>query len=164
LNERNLPEASDTERLGAALAGSLSGTVLGPLIVYLQGELGSGKTTLARGLLRRLGVADTIRSPTYTLIESYESADRHVLHADLYRLNDAADLAPLGLRDELRADALLLVEWPDRAARALPPPDLRVTLSITNGGRLARLEAPSETGRAWLDAALQLLDSESNRV
>ena len=162
--ERKLPEAADTERIGAALAASLRGMASDPLIVYLQGELGSGKTTLARGLLRALGVADTIRSPTYTLLESYECGDRHVLHADLYRLNDAADLAPLGLRDEMASGALLLIEWPERAAKALPPPDLRVGLSFSNGGRIARLEADTPAGRAWLEAAAALLNSESKRV
>jgi tRNA threonylcarbamoyladenosine biosynthesis protein TsaE len=164
LSKRILPEVSDTERLGAALAGSLRRSAPGPLIVYLQGELGSGKTTLARGLLRALGVADTIRSPTYTLIESYNSADWRVLHTDLYRLNDAAELAPLGLRDELTAGVLLLIEWPDRATGTLPTPDLRVMLSITDAGRIAQLQAATDAGRAWLDAALRQLNSESKRV
>jgi tRNA threonylcarbamoyladenosine biosynthesis protein TsaE len=164
LNQRALPDAEDTERLGAALAGSLGGSDSGPLVVYLQGELGSGKTTLARGLLRALGVTDTVRSPTYALLESYEVANRRVLHADLYRLNGAAELAPLGLRDELTAGVLLLIEWPDRAVPALPPPDLRVTLRIERVGRIAQLEADSDVGRAWLNAALGLLNSESKRV
>ena len=164
MNERVLPEAEDTERLGAALAGSLRGSSSGALVVYLQGELGSGKTTLARGLLRELGVTDTVRSPSYTLLECYEAANRRVLHADLYRLDSAADLAPLGLRDELTAGVLLLIEWPDRAAQALPPADLRVTLRTDGLGRIALLEAGSDAGRDWLDGALRLLSTESKRV
>lgn len=164
MNERVLPEPEDTERLGAALAGSLRGSSSGALVVYLQGELGSGKTTLARGLLRQLGVTDTVRSPTYTLLECYEVAGRRVLHADLYRLNGAADLAPLGLRDELTAGVLLLIEWPDRAAQALPASDLQVTLRTDGLGRIARLEAHSNAGRGWLDATLGFLNAESKRV
>jgi tRNA threonylcarbamoyladenosine biosynthesis protein TsaE len=158
LTERMLPEATDTERLGAALAGSLRGAAPGPLVVYLQGELGSGKTTLARGLLRELGVAGTVRSPTYTLLECYESAGQRVLHADLYRLNEAAELVPLGLRDELAAGVLLLVEWPERTAQGLPPADLRIRLTIAEAGRIAQLQAGSPAGRAWLKAALALLN------
>jgi tRNA threonylcarbamoyladenosine biosynthesis protein TsaE len=164
LNERVLAQAEDTERLGAALAGSLPGSSHGPLVVYLQGELGSGKTTLARGLLRELGVTETVRSPTYTLLESYETVGRRILHADLYRLNGAADLAPLGLRDELTAGVLLLIEWPERAAEALPPPDLRVMLRTDGAGRVARLEEASNAGRAWLEASQGLQNAESKRV
>ena len=164
MNELHLAEAADTEQLGAALAGSLCPSTTGPLIVYLQGELGSGKTTLARGLLRALGVDDIVRSPTYTLLECYETVHRRVLHVDLYRLSDAADLAPLGLRDELVAGVLLLVEWPERAAPALPPPDLRVTLTTATVGRVAQLRAESSAGKAWLAAAFRPRNAELKRV
>ena len=164
MSERRLPEAADTERLGAALARGLRALGPGALVVYLEGELGSGKTTLARGLLRELGVAGTVRSPSYTLLECYECADRRVLHVDLYRLNDAAEVAPLGLRDELSSSALLLIEWPERAAEALPSPDLRVGLDIVEGGRLAQLRAETPAGHAWLEAISEPRNSESKRV
>jgi tRNA threonylcarbamoyladenosine biosynthesis protein TsaE len=164
LTELELPEAEDTECLGAALACGLGRSRAGPLALYLHGELGSGKTTLARGLLRELGIAGTVRSPTYTLLECYESGGQRVLHVDLYRLGDAADLAPLGLRDEWVPGALILIEWPERAAQELPPPDLRVTLALAPRGRSAQLEAESQAGVAWLEEALTRLDPEFRRV
>jgi tRNA threonylcarbamoyladenosine biosynthesis protein TsaE len=164
LSERALPESADTEQLGAALARSLRWSASGPLTVYLQGELGSGKTTLARGLMRELGVSDPVRSPTYTLLESYELAARRVLHLDLYRLSGAAELAPLGLRDELGPDVLLIVEWPERGARGLPGPDLRVTLTVTASGRRARLESGSPAGASWLASVLMPSTPELKRV
>jgi tRNA threonylcarbamoyladenosine biosynthesis protein TsaE len=164
LTEVALPEVEDTERLGAALACGLGQSRVGPLAMYLQGELGSGKTTLARGLLRALGIAGTVRSPTYTLLECYESEGQRVLHVDLYRLSDAVDLAPLGLRDEWVPGVLILIEWAERAAQELPPPDLRVTLAVAPRGRVAQLKAESKAGRAWLEEALTRLDPEFRRV
>lgn len=152
MNELGLLEAADTERLGAALARSLRWSTSGALTLYLQGELGSGKTTLARGLLGELGVEGTVRSPTYTLLETYEPAGHRVLHLDLYRLSGAAELTPLGLRDELGPGVLLLIEWPERAASGLPPPDLRVFLSLAPVGRVAQLNAEGIAGTAWLAA------------
>ena len=150
----DLPAVADTEQLGAALASGAPRSSADALVVYLEGELGSGKTTLARGLLRRLGVTGTIRSPTYTLLESYESQDWLVMHIDLYRLDGPQELEPLGFRDQLSAGALLLVEWPERAAQALPPPDLRIALTFAKEGRAAELRAASPAGSRWVaDAA-----------
>jgi len=163
--EFSLPDSEHTERLGATLAGCRPPSPAAPLIVYLQGELGAGKTTLARGLLRALGVTGVVRSPSYTLLESYESAGLRLLHLDLYRLEGAKDLAVLGWREELSPGALFLIEWPERAAEALPPADLKLVLSILSVGRCARLEAMSESGAAWL-AALRVDPeiAEMNRV
>lgn len=163
--ELALADSEHTERLGAALAHGTPRSVRGPLIVYLEGALGAGKTTLARGLLRELGVTGVVRSPSYTLLESYESGGLRVLHLDLYRLNGAQDLAALGWRDEWTPGALFLVEWPERAAGAMPPADLHVTLSIVGQGRHARIDAASVAGAAWLEALRsEQAIAEMNRV
>jgi tRNA threonylcarbamoyladenosine biosynthesis protein TsaE len=134
----------------AALARGLAASAPPHAIVWLDGSLGAGKSTLARAWLRERGVAGTIRSPTYTLVERYPLAGGEAAHLDLYRLGDAGELDFLGL-DELAADATLwLVEWPDRGRGHLPPPDLRIGLEIDGGGRRATLTAGSDAGRAWL--------------
>jgi tRNA threonylcarbamoyladenosine biosynthesis protein TsaE len=151
-----LPDASATERLGAALARSCPWNSELPRAIYLKGELGSGKTTLARGLLRALGVSGTVRSPSYALIEPYRVAAGTVIHADLYRVRDAAEAESLGLRDEFRGDALVLVEWPERAAGALPLPDLQITLQTAGEGRTAILSGSTLAGQAWIEAAARI--------
>lgn len=138
------PEA--TERLGALLAATRPAQA----VVQLQGDLGAGKSTLARALLRALGVAGTIRSPTYTLVERYPLADGgEAWHLDLYRIGAAGELDFLGL-DEGTA-RLWLVEWPERGAGALPPVDLTVGLAVSGEGRQLRLLGESETGRHWIE-------------
>ncbi|MDH5834034.1 tRNA (adenosine(37)-N6)-threonylcarbamoyltransferase complex ATPase subunit type 1 TsaE [Luteimonas kalidii] len=143
--ELSLPDEPATRRLAAALAQSAPARA----VVHLHGDLGAGKSTLARAWLRTLGVTGTVRSPTYTLVERYPLArGGEALHLDLYRIGDAAELEFLGL-DEAEA-ALWLVEWPERGASALPPPDLDVHLGFEGTGRAARLSASTPTGTAWL--------------
>ncbi|KAF1015796.1 MAG: tRNA threonylcarbamoyladenosine biosynthesis protein TsaE [Stenotrophomonas maltophilia] len=140
-----LADADQTERLGQVLAATRPAQAL----VELQGDLGAGKSTTARALLRALGVQGPIRSPTYTLVERYPlAAGGEAWHLDLYRIGQAGELDFLGL-DEGSA-VLWLVEWPERGAGALPPTDLVVALSIEGHGRLARLQGSSEAGREWL--------------
>ena len=115
-----------TLALGAALARA--GLVRG--VVYLAGELGAGKTTLVRGFLRASGVAGTIRSPTFTLVEEYRTSKTTVVHYDLYRLSDPEELEYLGLRDHLAMDSLCFFEWPERGAGVLPAPALEVRLDF----------------------------------
>jgi tRNA threonylcarbamoyladenosine biosynthesis protein TsaE len=122
------------EELGRRIAPLLTGG----WIVHLIGDLGAGKTTLARGILRGLGHVGAVKSPTYTLIEPYEPRGRHVYHLDLYRLGDPEELEYLGLRDILGEDALILVEWPERAGVALPPADL--ALRIDHAGEARDLD------------------------
>ena len=142
----HLADAQATEALAQALATSAPS----PAVVHLQGDLGAGKSTLARGWLRALGVQGAIRSPTYTLVERYPLADGHeAWHLDLYRIGNAQELDFLGL-DEGSA-SLWLVEWPERGAGALPPTDLDVALEIHGQGRRARLTATSPAGREWLE-------------
>ena len=139
-----LPVSDATEALGRALAATRPAQA----VVHLQGDLGAGKSTLARALLRALGVEGAIRSPTYTLVERYPIPDGEAWHLDLYRIGDVGELDFLGLDDN--SATLWLVEWPERAGSALPEADLRVQL-VTHGlGREARLQAGTPTGERWL--------------
>ena len=143
-----LDDADATEALGARLAQTLPARA----VVYLHGDLGAGKSTLARALLRALGVTGTIRSPTYTLVEQYPLATGGIaLHLDLYRIGDPGELEFLGLDED--AARLWLVEWPERGAGGLPAPDLRVQLAVAGEGRRARIASGSPAGQGWIDAA-----------
>ncbi|MBH1666147.1 tRNA (adenosine(37)-N6)-threonylcarbamoyltransferase complex ATPase subunit type 1 TsaE [Stenotrophomonas sp. TWI169] len=145
MNEFFLADSDATERLGQWLAATRPPQAL----IELRGDLGAGKSTTARALLRALGVQGAIRSPTYTLVERYPLASGgEAWHLDLYRIGQAGELDFLGL-DEGSA-VLWLVEWPERGAGALPPTDLVVALEIEGQGRRARLSALSDAGREWL--------------
>jgi len=134
------------EVLGAQLAGGYT-----PGIIYLHGDLGTGKTTLARGFLHGMGHGGKVRSPTYTLVEPYQLAAGTVYHLDLYRLGSPQELEWLGLRDMLEESALLLVEWPERGEGVLPAADLVIHLAYTaDGGRLLSLTAASTAGERLL--------------
>ena len=143
-----LADADATAALGAGLAAALPNRA----VLYLHGDLGAGKTTLARGLLRALGVTGAVRSPTYTLVERYDTAVGAVLHLDLYRIADAAELGFLGLDAEVGDSRLWLVEWPERGTGGLPAADLVAHLALFGEGRAAVLDARSEAGRRWLAA------------
>ena len=141
-----LGDAEATGALGARLAACLPERA----VVHLHGDLGAGKSTLARALLRALGVTGTIRSPTYTLVEHYPLAAGGIaLHLDLYRIGDAGELEFLGLDGDVR---LWLVEWPERGQGALPQADLDIELALEGEGRRCRLRANTAAGRAWLAA------------
>lgn len=139
-----LPASDATEALGRALAVTRPAHA----VVHLQGDLGAGKSTLARALLRALGVEGAIRSPTYTLVERYAIPEGEAWHLDLYRIGDAGELDFLGLDDAVAT--LWLVEWPERAGLALPKADLRVELATQGIGREARLSADTGIGERWL--------------
>lgn len=144
--ELRLPDADATAGAAAALAASRPARA----VVYLQGPLGAGKSTLARAWLQALGVTGAIKSPTYTLVERYDIPGGEAAHLDLYRLAAAAELDFLGL-DELAAEATLwLVEWPERGGAGLPQPDLRLQLSVQGQGRLLEVAPGSPVGEAWL--------------
>ncbi len=129
-----------------ALGGVLANLIEAPCIIYLSGELGAGKTTLARGMLRGFGHLGRVKSPTYTLLEPYPLGEGQCYHLDLYRLADPEELVFLGIEDLLQPDAVLLVEWPERGFGVLPAPDLSV--EITHQGEQRRLifQAGSEKG------------------
>jgi tRNA threonylcarbamoyladenosine biosynthesis protein TsaE len=146
--------------LGQALGEAID-TVIGSsdaaLVIALEGELGAGKTTLVGGILRAHGITGPVRSPTYTLIEPYESvgrsvskaASRQLYHLDLYRLVDPQEVEPLGIRDLLNAGSVLLIEWPSKAQGALPAFDLAVDIDYAppeQGGRTVTLRPLSSSG------------------
>lgn len=132
---------AETEALAARLLGSAPERGAPCRIITLSGELGSGKSTFARGALRALGVAGAIKSPTYTLLETYELPAVNVVHLDLYRLKDPGELENLGLADYHRPGQLWLIEWPENGVGRLPPPDVEFTFSIGSGGhRIERIE------------------------
>jgi tRNA threonylcarbamoyladenosine biosynthesis protein TsaE len=140
--------------LGAQLASCASGG----LVVHLSGELGAGKTTLVRGILRGLGHVGSVRSPTYTLVEPYEFPDRRVYHLDLYRLGDPEELEWIGIRDLLDADSLAFIEWPERGRGVLPPADLGVEIDYIENGRQVTLVGFSSAG----ERVVRQLDAMDN--
>ncbi|WIM05533.1 MAG: tRNA (adenosine(37)-N6)-threonylcarbamoyltransferase complex ATPase subunit type 1 TsaE [Candidatus Nitricoxidivorans perseverans] len=141
-----LPDEAATLALGAALAAC----VLPGMVVYLDGDLGSGKTTLVRGLLRALGDAGPVKSPTYTLVELHAVSGLNLYHFDFYRFNQPEEYLDAGLDEYFSGKAVCLVEWPERAAPYLPAPDLRIRLAMRGAGREARIEAFGERGRRCL--------------
>lgn len=143
-----LADSEQTDRLGEALARTRPANA----VVYLHGDLGAGKSTLARALLRTLGVRGSIRSPTYTLVERYPlAAGGEAWHLDLYRIGDPGELEFLGL-DPAEA-SLWLVEWPERGAGGLPAPDLVLEMAVDGAGRRVSARSCSDIGAAWLARA-----------
>ncbi|OGI39202.1 MAG: tRNA (adenosine(37)-N6)-threonylcarbamoyltransferase complex ATPase subunit type 1 TsaE [Candidatus Muproteobacteria bacterium RBG_16_62_13] len=140
------PEAM--EAIGAVLADRLRDISL----ATVSGPLGAGKTTLVRGLLRALGHAGAVKSPTFTLVESYPLDDGELHHFDLYRLQNPAELELIGWRDYLGGGNVCLVEWPERAESLLPEPDIAIIIDIQNGQRRVRMTALNATAEALLDA------------
>lgn len=138
--ECRLADGAETETLGARIAGGLG---VGDAVA-LEGDLGAGKTTLARAILRALGVTEDVPSPTFTLVQEYDTPRLIVRHYDLYRVADAAELGELGL-DEALDEGAALIEWPERAGDRLPPETLHVALSITGPtARRAKLSGPAK--------------------
>jgi tRNA threonylcarbamoyl adenosine modification protein YjeE len=134
---RALPDLDATARLGEAIARGLQAGDA----VALWGDLGAGKTTLARAILRALGVTEDVPSPTFTIVQSYDTTRMTVSHYDLYRIKSPGEMRELGFDDAL-LDGAALVEWPERAPEALPPDALHVRLGIEDGVRSVRLTGP----------------------
>jgi tRNA threonylcarbamoyladenosine biosynthesis protein TsaE len=144
----SLSDAAATEALGAALAAGVApGRVL-----HLRGDLGAGKTTVVRVVLRALGHEGTVKSPTYTLVEPYALSRLHLYHFDFFRLKDAAEWDSSGFREYFGPHAACLVEWPERVGAALGIPDLELQLDFAPVGRRAHLTSRTPSGEAWLSS------------
>jgi len=146
-----LADEAATEQLGARFADLVRTVPAG--MVYLRGDLGAGKTTLVRGLLRSLGARGTVRSPTYTLVEPYEIGGITFCHADLYRLREPAELYALGLEEYPPSQTWWWVEWPERGAGVLPVADIDIELQTAPSGRLALIDGRRDM--AWLQQNLR---------
>ena len=121
--------------------------------MHLSGDLGAGKTTLARGVIQALGFPGKVKSPSYTLVEPYIDSRLTLYHFDFFRFRDAREWQDAGFRECFNERAICLVEWPEKAEALLPPPDLRIRLDIpATGGRGATLEPDTEAGRWCLNA------------
>ena len=143
-----LVDESATLALGAEIAPHLRGG----MTLYLEGDLGAGKTTLVRGLLRALGYGGRVKSPTYTLTEIYSLTEFELYHFDLYRMHDPREWLDAGFREVADRRTVSLVEWPEKAAGLLPPPDVRIQLRVRDTGREVKLVAETVLGKECVKA------------
>ena len=139
---RFLPTEADTLALGAALAPCLKPG----MVVYLVGELGAGKTTLARGVLRALGHTGRVKSPSFALVEPYTISRLYLYHFDFYRFADPRELEEAGFREYFNPDSVCLVEWPENAAGMIPPADLKLEVTVLGSGRQLEIGSETEAG------------------
>ncbi|CAM4466799.1 MAG: tRNA threonylcarbamoyladenosine biosynthesis protein TsaE [Legionella sp.] len=142
----DLPDEQASEQFASQLASSLSA----PLILTFSGDLGAGKTTIVRAMLRRLGVQSAIKSPTFSLVESYPYPNGAIHHFDLYRIHHEEELEYLGFRDYFTKESICCIEWAEKAGRALPNVDIRFNLSIKGVGREVQITAFSDAGQRIL--------------
>ena len=145
---RILVDEAATLALGAEIAPHLRGG----MTLYLEGDLGAGKTTLVRGLLRALGYVGRVKSPTYTLTEIYSLPDFELYHFDLYRMHDPREWLDAGFREVADGRTVSLVEWPEKAAGLLSPPDVRIQLRVLDAGREVKLVAETALGKECVKA------------
>ncbi len=139
-----------TELASEQMAARLAACVFSPLVLTFSGEIGSGKTTFIRAMLRCLGVTSPIKSPTFSLVESYQSTYLQIHHFDLYRIHDETELDYIGFRDYFRDNAICCIEWPERAASYLACADVEFILGLKGAGREMKIHAVSPTGAAVL--------------
>lgn len=142
-----LPDEETTLALGARLARALRPG----LLIWLSGDLGAGKTTLVRGLLRGLHYSGRVKSPTFTLVEIYAFSSFNLYHFDLYRFVDPGEWEDAGFRDYFNEQSVCLVEWPEKGSGILPEPDLLIRLDFDGAGRVARVAGMTEAGRQCIE-------------
>ena len=140
-----------TEADTLALAANLAKSIQAGAVIFLEGQLGAGKTTFVRGFLRGLNYTDKVKSPTYTLVEPYEAAGRQIFHFDLYRIKHAQELEYIGIHDYFVPDAVCLIEWPEKGFPLLPSPDLTCKMAIIDDHRDVSIEANTPLGEKILN-------------
>ena len=145
----------ENEAQTCAFAVELAGQLEGMQLITLSGDLGAGKTTLVRAVLRALGHTGSVKSPTFTLVEPYEIQGRAIYHFDLYRLADPEELEFLGFSDYFSEDSLALIEWPERAAGGLPAADLEIELRHQGTARMLMIQAGTALGEQVCDQLLR---------
>lgn len=133
-----------------ALAQRLSACLKPGMVIYLQGNLGAGKTTFVRGVLNALGYGGRVKSPTYTLVETYRIAGLDLRHFDLYRLQDEQEWEAAGFRDEFNGQNIFFIEWPEHALGLIPEADVKIDFKILGQGRHVEIQANTRTGRECL--------------
>lgn len=143
----SLPDEAALQKLALEFGRCLRA----PLVIYLQGELGAGKTTFARALIQSLGYPGRVKSPTYGLLESYQVGSFDFLHLDLYRIENPGELEYLAIADQFSENGILLIEWPQKAPSALPPADIRLIFKENGLDRSVQCEAASASGRALVE-------------
>jgi tRNA threonylcarbamoyladenosine biosynthesis protein TsaE len=148
IQEFYLNEESATEELAAKFAAQCKQRT----VIFLNGDLGAGKTTFSRGFLQGLGYHGRVKSPTYTIVEPYEIDNWRVFHFDLYRLSDPEELEYIGIRDYFEQDCLCLIEWPDKGVGLLAAADLEISIEFSGTGRKLMIEPKSDYGRDILTA------------
>jgi tRNA threonylcarbamoyladenosine biosynthesis protein TsaE len=136
LKTLNIENEHEMYRLGQSLAGDLQGGFM----IYLQGNLGAGKTTLVRGILHSLGHQGNVKSPTFTLVEPYDLGDKKIYHFDLYRIDSIEELEFIGFRDYINAQSVCLIEWPEKALGYLPKPNICCDIEISGNRRIVRIQ------------------------
>jgi len=145
----------DDEAATQALGGSLARALAPGLVIYLHGDLGAGKTALTRALLHAAGHQGKVKSPTYTLSEPYritlDGQAVNLIHYDLYRMSSPEEFLDAGFREDFDGKNICVVEWPEKGEPVLPPPDLKVLLTVSGHGRAVELQALSEQGLLCLD-------------